>query len=214
MAFGMSVNGFARTAEIMTKAGLKVGQKLILTKPLGTGVLLAANMRMKAKGRWIEEAIDTMLCSSRQAAWIFKHFQVKGCTDITGFGLLGHLIEMLNSSKVSARIDLSFLPVLEGSYVMLAEGIFSSLQDENLRPRHAIKNLQAFTEHQAYPLLFDPQTAGGLLAGVDAEKADDCLRQLHKAGYYQAQIIGVVTDAEPDSEHITQETVTSVTLMS
>lgn len=214
MAFGMSVNGFARASEIMTKAGLKAGQKLILTKPLGTGVLLAANMRMKAKGRWIDEAINTMLCSSRQAAGIFKHFQVKGCTDITGFGLLGHLIEMLKSSKVSARIDLSSLPVLEGSYAMLAEGIFSSLQDENLRLRHAIKNLQAFTEHQAYPLLFDPQTAGGLLAGVDAEKADDCLRQLHKAGYYQAQIIGAVTDAEPFSEQSPQETVTSVTLTS
>lgn len=199
MAFGLNVNGFVHKADIMTKAGLKTGQKLILTKALGTGVLLAANMRSRAKGRWVDEAIESMLLSNQQAGVIFKQYGVKACTDITGFGLLGHLTEMLKSSAISAQLNLSALPVLHGSHEMLAEGIFSSLQDENLHLRQVISNLSDYTEHHNYPLIFDPQTAGGLLAGVEAEQAEECLQQLHQAGYYQAQIIGELTAPQADA---------------
>ncbi len=192
MAFGLSVNGFVNKTAMMTKSGLQPGQLLILTKPLGTGVLLAANMRMKSKGRWVDKAIDSMLVSSHQASVIFKHYNVQACTDITGFGLLGHLVEMLKASAVGVNLDLSSLPVLEGAVAMIKQGIFSSLQDENFRLKHIIANIDRYSENSHYPLLFDPQTAGGLLAGIDRNKAQDCLQQLKDAGYYQAQIIGEI----------------------
>ncbi|WP_246540123.1 selenide, water dikinase SelD [sulfur-oxidizing endosymbiont of Gigantopelta aegis] len=191
MAFGLNVNGFVSADEMMTKSGLQSDEVLILTKPLGTGTLLAANMRFKAKGRWIEEAIAHMLQSNRQAADIFKAFGARACTDITGFGLLGHLAEMLKASKLSAQIDLTALPILKGAHDMIAEGIFSSLQDDNLKLKRLVSNLEQFTSHKNYPLLFDPQTAGGLLAGIAKDKADLCLEQLQQAGYSSAVVIGI-----------------------
>ena len=200
MAFGLNVNGFVSQDEMMTKSGLMPSDVLILTKPLGTGTLLAANMRMKAKGRWIDEAIEHMLHSNKNAAEVFKDYGVQACTDITGFGLLGHLVEMLKASNVSAQIDLSILPVMTGAHEMIKMGIFSSLQEENIRLKHAISNLETISDHQSYPLLFDPQTAGGLLAGLSRDRAADCLESLRAKGYHQAVIIGDVIENEA-SEH-------------
>lgn len=190
MAFGLNVNGFVRERDMMTKAGLSANDVLILTKPLGTGTLLAANMRFKAKGRWLDEAVESMLFSNKQAARIFKTNGVQACTDITGFGLLGHLLEMLKASDVSARIDLSTLPLLTGARETISAGIFSSLQAENLRLKSVLANIDASSGHENYPLLFDPQTAGGLLAGVPRENSALCLAQLNEAGYYTAAVIG------------------------
>lgn len=196
MAFGLSVNGFVSKESMMTKSGLLAGDVLILTKPLGTGILLAANMRHQAKGRWIEEATDNMLNSNQSAAHIFKKFATQACTDITGFGLLGHAFEMLKASNVYARIDLSSLPILTGAHEMIKQGIFSSLQEENIHLKRIISNIGPFSDHQNYPLLFDPQTAGGLLAGISAGRAEECLQQLHLAGYPDAAIIGHIIDSD------------------
>jgi selenide,water dikinase len=200
LSFGLSVNGFVRPDEIMKKSSLAINDVLILTKPLGTGTLLAANMRLKAKGRWIDEALENMLQSNRRAAEIFKSYSVKACTDITGFGLLGHLVEMLQSSSVAARLSLSTLPVLTGAHDVLKQGIVSSLHEENFRLKRAISNIEALSEHQNYPLLFDPQTAGGLLAGVSRQQAEECLAHLKLSGYHDAVIIGEVIDRD-FSEH-------------
>ncbi|MCK5648419.1 MAG: selenide, water dikinase SelD, partial [Gammaproteobacteria bacterium] len=196
MAFGLSVNGFAAKDAMMTKSGLMLNDVLILTKPLGTGTLLAANMRLKAKGRWIDEAIEHMLHSNRAAADLFKDSGALACTDITGFGLLGHLVEMLKASNVDARLNLSTLPVLSGAQEMIKDGIFSSLQEENIHLKRAVANIEALCEHQNYPLLFDPQTAGGLLAGIPEDRADECLLKLHAAGYPQAVIIGDIVASD------------------
>ncbi len=206
MAFGLNVNGFVSKDAMMTKSALQADELLILTKPLGTGTLLAANMRLKAKGRWIDGAIEQMLSSSKAAADIFNDFSVRACTDITGFGLLGHLLEMLNASEQSAHINLSALPILDGAHEMLKQGIFSSLQAENIHLRRAIKNMDEFAQHDNYPLLFDPQTAGGLLAGVAADQAATCLQQLHTAGYTQATIVGKVMTTDSTEHRITLTT--------
>ena len=202
MAFGLSVNGFAAKDSMMTKSGLRHDDVLILTKPLGTGTLLAANMRFKAKGRWIDEAIEHMLHSNKAAADIFKDFASRACTDITGFGLLGHLVEMLKASNVYARLNLSTLPALTGAHEMIKAGIFSSLQEENIHLKRAISNIEAFYEHLNYPLLFDPQTAGGLLAGISRDKAQECLLKLHSAGYPQAVIIGDIVESDSSAYFI------------
>jgi len=178
--------------SILTKGGLRPGQALILTKPIGTGTLFAAHARLGAKGRWIDAALKHMCHSNRQGAACLREYGATACTDLTGFGLLGHLVEMTRPSGVDAELDLSALPLLDGAEETVAAGILSSLQPANVRLRRAIHDQAAWVEHPRYPLLFDPQTAGGLLASVPAERAAACLSALHALGYEQAAIIGHV----------------------
>jgi selenide,water dikinase len=196
LAFGLAVNGLADPDQLLRKGGLRPGDVLILTKPLGTGTLMAADMRHRARGRWVQDAIEQMLRSNREAAALLHAHGASACTDVTGFGLLGHLLEMLRASGCGARLELGALPVLDGALETLAMGIQSSLAPENLRLRRAVVDLEAVTNHPRYPLLFDPQTAGGLLAGVPADRADACLEALLAAGYRAARI-GEVLAGEP-----------------
>ncbi|HEY9876905.1 MAG TPA: selenide, water dikinase SelD [Leptolyngbyaceae cyanobacterium] len=196
LALGFSCNGLADPDKLLRKGGMQPGDKIILTKALGTGTLFAADMRKQAKGRWIEAAVGQMLHSNRQAA---EHFQMQGataCTDVTGFGLLGHLLEMVQASQVNAELDLSYLPILDGARETLAKGIASSLQPQNERASSAIQDADAYSERLDYPLLFDPQTAGGLLASVPAAQADACLTALQEAGYINSVLLGEVTPLE------------------
>ncbi|HKJ09703.1 MAG TPA: selenide, water dikinase SelD, partial [Gammaproteobacteria bacterium] len=171
LAFGLAVNGLAERSTLMRKGGMQSGDALVLTKALGTGTIFAADMRAKARGGWVDAAVTSMLQSNKSAAECLHSYAARACTDVTGFGLLGHLVEMTRPSRVDAELFLESLPVLDGARESLAQGIFSSLQPENIRLRRAISNLSEIGEHPLYPLLFDPQTAGGLLASIPAEKA-------------------------------------------
>ncbi len=192
LALGFAVNGLINPAEIMSKGGLRPGDVLILTKPIGTGTLFAAHARLQARGRWIDSALASMIQSSKLAADCLKRYGARGCTDITGFGVLGHLLEMTRPAGVDAEIDLSALPILPGAQETAAAGILSSLQPANVRLRRAIRDQRRWLSHPRYPLLFDPQTAGGLLAGVPESQARDCVRELKALGYSDTAIIGRV----------------------
>ena len=192
LALGFAINGLIdeNLAGITRKGGMRPGDVLLLTKPIGTGTLFAAHARAAAKGRWIDAALQSMVVSNRLGAQCLREFGATACTDLTGFGLLGHLVEMTKPSGVDAEIVLSALPLLDGAEEMVAAGIVSSLQSANVRLRRAIKNQEAFVAHPRYPLIFDPQTAGGLLASVPAESAVQCVAALRALGYGQTAIIG------------------------
>lgn len=196
LSVGFAVNGVVDEAKILRKGGMQAGQVLILTKPLGTGTLFAADMQHLAQGRWVNAAVEMMLQSNQRARDIFVDNLVSACTDITGFGLAGHLGEMLLASGVDVTLDLAALPVLPGSLECLHElGINSTLHVGN--QRSAID--MGPSQHPHYELLFDPQTAGGLLASVDVDSAPLILKALHDSGYCQAQVIGTVETLLPDS---------------
>ncbi len=197
LAFGLTVNGLVEPERAWRKGGLRPGQALVLTKPIGTGTLFAADMRQRAKGRWVEGAIASMRLSSQAAAGCLRRHGATACTDVTGFGLLGHLVEMTRASGVDAVLTLGAVPILDGAEETVAAGILSSLQPQNLRLRRAVRDLEAAARHPRYPLLFDPQTAGGLLAGVPAEQAEACVAELRALGYGAAAVIGRI---EPRSE--------------
>ena len=192
LALGFAINGLIDEQSILRKGGMRPGDILILTKPIGTGTLFAAHMRMEARGRWIDAALASMCQSNRLGARVLLEHGATACTDLTGFGLLGHLVEMTRPSEVDAEIDLAALPVLEGAEETVAAGILSSLQPANVRLRRALRNQSAMAHHPRYALVFDPQTAGGLLASVPASRAQDCLATLRELGYRHAAAIGRV----------------------
>ena len=203
LALGFSVNGLADREAILRKGGMVAGEVLILTKPLGTGTLFAADMQQKAKGRWIEGALKSMVQSSRQAAQCVYSHGASACTDISGFGLLGHTVEMTKASGVDVEIDLDALPIFDGALETAQLGILSSLQPANVRLRRAIRNQEDAAMDERYPLVFDPQTSGGLLASLPADRAGDCLKELHDVGYVHAAIVGRVSPASNLLEPIT-----------
>jgi selenide,water dikinase len=188
-ALGFAVTGRARPGRLLRKGGLRPGDRLILTKPLGTGVILAAEMRGRAPARIVTTAIATMLQSAGAAASILAAQGATACTDVTGFGLLGHLLEMLEASAADARLDPTAIPALDGALELLAAGLASSLHASNLSALARL--VDADPKSPLAALLIDPQTAGGLLAGVPAERSALCLDALRNAGYRAAEI-GVV----------------------
>jgi len=197
LALGFAINGLIdeRLLSVLRKGGMRPGDALILTKPIGTGTLFAAHARLQARGRWIDAALESMQQSNRRAVPCLIAHGATACTDLTGFGLLGHLLEMTRPSGVDAEIDLAALPLLDGAAETAAAGILSSLQPANVRLRRALQNQPEALQHPSYPLLFDPQTAGGLLASVPAAHAADCIAALRRLGYTRTAGIGRVLPA-------------------
>jgi selenide,water dikinase len=190
MAFGLTINGYADRDTILRKSGLDIGDALILTKPLGTGVLFAADMRAKANGDHVTSAFESMQRSIAPCIPLIRNHHATAGTDVTGFGLAGHLLEMLNASDVNAELDLSALPVLPGVAELVAEGHESTLRPSN---EDSVGNAVPLAAHPSFPLLFDPQTAGGLLFGLPVDQAEACLAALRYGPAPDAEIIGRIT---------------------
>lgn len=203
LSFGLSVSGLVDKEQLMRKSGMQQGDVLILTKALGTGTLFAADMQFKAKGRWIDNAVKSMLLSNQAAGICLHKHGASACTDITGFGLLGHLIEMAQSSNKNIEINLSSLPILDGAHETTAKGIFSSLQEKNSQLHQDIEDIGSFSKHENYPFLFDPQTSGGLAASIPINNAKECIAELREQGYSKSIIIGRVCNTSKGMATIT-----------
>lgn len=196
---GFCVQGWLDDDGWLRKADVEGGQAVILTKPIGTGTLFAAHMRAKAKGIWVEEAVEIMVQSNLPASAILREGGATACTDVTGFGLVGHLFEMLRPGAFHASINLDRIPVLRGAHETSRAGILSTLHPQNARLHRAIGTEEAsLYDHDSFPLLFDPQTAGGLLATVPEENAGFCVDALRQEGFACAAVIGSILG--PDQE--------------
>jgi selenide, water dikinase len=210
LALGFAVTGRVTAGKLLRKGGLRRADRLILTKPLGTGVILAADGRGRAPARMVEDALASMTQSAAASAACLLAHGATACTDVTGFGLLGHLLEMLRASEMDAVLDPAAIPALDGALNLLARGITSSLHTDNLG---ALTALDAGEAHPIAALLIDPQTAGGLLAGVPTARAAACLGELRRLGY-RAAVIGRVASScgaeprillEPDAAEVLLE---------
>lgn len=193
MAFGLTINGYAAPETIIRKGGLNPGDVLILTKPIGTGVLFAADMRAEARGDWIDAALTSMQASLRPCVKVMRDYGATAGTDVTGFGLAGHLLEMLDASSASAEIDLDAIPILDGAAELSDQGVESTLRPGN---EGSAGHAFAPTSHVVRPLLFDPQTSGGLLFSVPEDQAATCIAALHAGPAPAAAIIGKVGKRE------------------
>ena len=202
-ACGLTVNGFVKQGEsLLTKGGMQEGDQLVLLKPLGSGVLFAADMRAKARGEWIDSALRIMLQSSWPAVEILRQHRATACTDVTGFGLAGHLFEMLRASGKTAEVTLRAVNAMDGALILSEQGIQSSLAPQNLQLSDVIDCARDIAATAGYALLFDPQTAGGLLASLPASTAEICLQALQLAGFQDAAIIGQVLKSDNSGSRI------------
>ncbi|MEM1388093.1 MAG: selenide, water dikinase SelD [Pseudomonadota bacterium] len=179
LSVGFTVTGLAEHAPI-TLAGAQPGDALILTKPIGSGVLMAAEMQYRAEARWITEAYGLMRQSQSEASALLS--DATAMTDVTGFGLAGHLLALCSASGLGARLDWGQVPLMQGAETLTAEGLRSTLAPDNAAL--AAGRIQGKT----HLLLFDPQTAGGLLAAIPGDTAETRLRALKNAGYPAARI--------------------------
>jgi len=191
LALGFSVTGFGAEERLFRKNQLKIGNKLVLTKPLGTGALFAARMRGRCHSRWFERMTDELLLPNHRAQEIFEGAGVVAGTDITGFGLAGHLLEMLDASGVSARLMFTEVKLYDGFRDVVSQGIVSTLHQDNGRFASRVSGVGP------PEWLFDPQTCGGLLCAVKPELAQKVVRELHEAGYRNA---GVVAEVIPKGD--------------
>jgi selenide,water dikinase len=187
LALGFAVTGHAEEDRLFQKSRLQPGNRLILTKPLGSGAVLAAWMRGECKAAWFEKLVQSMLLANKAAAEVFDKAAVAACTDVTGFGLAGHLLEMLDASRVSARLDDKAIPLYGGFEDVVSRAIVSSLHRDNAKMACRVQGL---TPLPAW--LFDPQTSGGLLGAVTPEQVETTLQKLRQAGYPDAAAIGEV----------------------
>ena len=203
---GFSVHGFAEdSAALLRVDRLEAGQVLVLTKPLGTGVVLHADMKGLARGPWLEAALASMLRGNGPASEAALEHGVTAGTDVTGFGLAGHLGEMLRSSGVSALLEASLLPVLPGALELLTSGQRSTFHPQNEKARRAMKVAPELAQDSRVDLLFDPQTAGGLLLAVDPKRGGAVIDQLRRGGDSEAAAIGYVQEARDDGALIVVE---------
>lgn len=191
LAAGFAINGSAREQDLFHKGGALPGDKLILSKALGTGIVLAAMMQLKTPASSLDHALQSMLTSNAGAAQIFANRGVRCCTDITGFGLLGHLLEICRASSCAAELQAESVPLLPGALTLAGRGITSTLKPANDVALTECQIAARFHHHPLLALLTDPQTSGGLLAAVPAAQADSCLQQLRDAGL-DAACIGEV----------------------
>ena len=199
LSCGFAIQGFSEFPDqLFRKKGGIPGDIIIMTKAIGTGALFAADMRAKAKGVHVVEALASMVQSNGMASQMAQESEgIHACTDVTGFGLVGHLLEMLMASdgSIGATLHLKSIPFLLGGLDASSRHIYSSLQANNARNRRAVVNHvhAAETCPVEYPLIFDPQTAGGLLFFVDPNVCDSFVAKL-KTVYPVAAVIGEIVE--------------------
>jgi selenide,water dikinase len=188
-SLAFAVTGLADPEKLVRKSGLCPGNALVLTKPLGSGIVLAGHMRGLARTAWLQAAIAAMRKSNAEAARILSQFGATACTGVNGLGLTGHLFEMLQASAVAAVLWPDEVPALPGALELAAHGVESALAPRNR------KSLPGAGTDPRTALIVDPQTSGGLLAGIAAERTEACAAALRRAGL-AGTIIGVVESGE------------------
>ena len=186
--FGLSVTGIVHPQRIWRNGGVRPGDAIVLTKPIGSGVLFNANLKGYVSRAAFDECVRTATALNKAAADVLKRFEVHAATDVTGFGLAGHAMEMAGGSGVTIRIDTAAIPILPEALSMYERGVSTSANFTNRQMVTA--RFTRVMPHWQAEIWFDPQTSGGLLAAVPAGQSAALLEELAAAGVVRARRIG------------------------
>ncbi len=194
LKYGLSVTGFVHPDRILTKQGIRAGDKLVLTKPLGTGIVNTAIKGNLASGEIARKVTDIMAALNRSAADVMTHYPVHACTDITGFGLIGHLAEMIDGTGLGMKIFVETLPVIDVALGFAAMGLVPGGAHNNRSFRSLMVDMDEGVDKAMEDVMYDPQTSGGLCIAVPSVSADAMVDHLKDDGVEHATIIGEVVD--------------------
>jgi selenide,water dikinase len=198
LKYGLSVTGFVHPQHIYTNKGLRLGDCLILTKPLGTGIINTAIKGGLASSETISKVTDLMAELNKTASAVIKSYPITACTDITGFGLIGHLSEMVFGTDISVTVESRTVPVLPEALEFAAMGFVPGGTHRNRSFRQEMVKLAPDISPIMRDVLFDPQTSGGLLIGCPDKRADELKKDLIAKGVKHTAIIGKVFDKEKE----------------
>ena len=201
--YGMSVTGVVHPGEQVTNADAKPGDVLVLTKPIGTGIITTAGKQERVSAETLDRAVSIMGELNRKASEAMMHVGVNACVDVTGFGLLGHLRLIAQGSGVGARVKVSDIPVIEGVAELLEMGIAPGGTHRNLESLDGVVAWHEDVTEQTQILLADAQTSGGLLIAVTPQKADALLEALEDVGVQTRAVIGEIYEQDPQGTAIT-----------
>lgn len=190
--FGLVVVGEVHPEQVLTNAGLRPGDRLVLTKPLGIGVIATALKAGRASSDTVEAAVASMSRTNGEAAEAARKAGATGATDVTGFGLLGHLRRMAEGSGVDVRIDVGTVPMLPGARALAEEGLIPGGSRANLDWAREVLDGAEEADETTVALLADAQTSGGLLFGAEDEQADAAVAELRGRGH-DAAVVGSVS---------------------
>jgi len=196
--YGLVVTGEAVDKEIWTNAGAKPGDQIILTKPIGTGIISTGIKKEKASSQIISHAVDSMKTLNKKAAEIARKYKPNAVTDITGFGLVGHLIEICKASNVSAKINFSDIDLLPGIMEFLDEGIMPGGSKRNLKHAENFTNFHSNLTYNQKLVTCDAQTSGGLLITLPNKNANKFIESFGG----KAKIIGKITSKKNHSVNV------------
>jgi selenide,water dikinase len=197
MKYGLSITGIVHPAKVLTKKNLRPGNRLVLTKALGTGIVNTAIKAAMASAELTDKVTRLMAALNRDAAAVMSNFDVSACTDVTGFGLLGHLAEMVLGSGLCARIYSDQVPMIAEALEFGAMGLIPAGAYKNREFRETMIDFADTVPRTRQDVLFDPQTSGGLLISVDGNQAGELVAALNKASNGAAAQIGEIL---PDPE--------------
>jgi selenide,water dikinase len=193
--YGLAVVGFVHPDRVATKAAAKAGDVLILTKPLGVGIIAAALKREMARPDHVRAAVEVMKALNRKAARLMQQVGINAVTDITGFALLGHTQEMAEKSEVGIHLDLESLPFLEGAKGYAQEQIFPAGADRNQKCYHPRVSFAPSVPEWMQMLLYTPETSGGLLIAVPEKKLEELTALFDREGQ-SYWVVGLVVEGE------------------
>ena len=200
--FGFAVTGVINDSEIIANAGAKPGDTLILTKPLGTGIISLAGQINRASPESLQAIMTSMTSLNKTAAEIMVRHHATACTDVTGFGLAGHLRQMVVESKVTAEIWADKLPLFPDVLDYAAQGIFSGANERNSEYTQSCTTFDPDVPEAIKAIFYDAQTSGGLLIALPPGEADAALREMHAAGIKVATFVGTITESSEGKIHI------------
>jgi selenide,water dikinase len=195
--YGLAVTGVVHPDNILTNCGSKEGDALILTKPLGTGVLFNACRSGKLSYHELEQVLSEIASLNDKALEISRNFKIHACTDITGFGILGHAFELAKGCGMEITLTCKSIPVYPNALRMYEKGETTGSNEPNRKLTEGYLNITAQLSRAEEELLFDPQTSGGLLFSVPSDRADSLIHELHKGGIPSAAMIGTVAAGNP-----------------
>ncbi|MBE0678802.1 MAG: selenide, water dikinase SelD, partial [Bacteroidales bacterium] len=190
--YGLAVIGTVHPDRIITNTGAKEGDQLILTKPLGTGIILAGHRLNMTTPDQLEGAKRMMMRLNNDGARLMKKYDVRGATDITGFGLAGHALKMARGSGVTITLNMNAVPLSDGTYDLAALGCIPGAAFRNLDYTERETRFEEGIDYSLKMIAHDAQTSGGLLMAVTTGKAGDLLNELHSSGHPEAAVIGAV----------------------